>query len=112
MNSEAIAVAKQIADKLSHTWEDEGIGSYEFWGCRGNDVNWQPVLNTGIVSITLPVTIETIPVLVKGTYVADSSGDAHHTSDEVSLNFVAELATVTYGDKSYIVRYTIEEDER
>jgi hypothetical protein len=73
-------------------------------------VNWQPTLNTGVVVVVFPATIQVIPTVVKGVYVADSSGDLHHTSDEVSLNFIAELATIRYEDKSYIAQYTIEED--
>lgn len=109
-------IINEIIKKLSHTWEDMGIGAYEYWGCRGNDVDWQPVFNEKDVVIILPIEIESIPIKLKGTYTADSSGDAHCTGDTVSLNFVAELVavrcrlTVGRNEKSYLAEYSIESE--
>jgi hypothetical protein len=34
-------------------WEDVGIGSYEFWGARGNDVRWVRELEDDTMSIRI-----------------------------------------------------------
>lgn len=43
-----IAFAGDITDEISacltYNWEDYGIGPYEFWGMRGVQTSWQPVI--------------------------------------------------------------------
>ena len=42
----------ECKEACSVRWEDEGIGSYEYWGAKGIDVDWQAYSDCCDASVT------------------------------------------------------------
>lgn len=97
-----------ITDCLHHEWEDQGIGSYEFWGMGGVDTNWQPVLQNDSVWVEFPANVLFVPIWVKGIY---TSKDGTHNCEVVTIPFTAKLCKVIPGEhEKFLAEYGIEQN--
>jgi hypothetical protein len=103
-----------IARVLTHTWEDCGIGSYEYWGAKGNDVNWQPIL-TETVTVFFPTDCPVIPIKVTGHYEGGGcpgeDAPRHrcgHQCQDVDIDFEAVLITVKPVHQGFEAEYAIQ----
>ena len=107
-----VDVGDYVADVLNlHpvriTLEDFGIGSYEYWGATGTDVNWQPVADEEDLYLIIEVptgelTEETIEALgddkMRFSYTQETDDD-----QELLVNLVWSLDTIlTYKGKTFI----------
>ena len=96
-------VEERINEQLDFTLEDEGIGSYEFWGTDYFDKNMVPHLTT--TSVVVEYYIEK----QQGVYVI-LNGCYNH--DEMDIYWCAELENVQWNKSKgyYEAEYTISEE--
>lgn len=50
--------------RVTCNMEDHGIGSYEFWGRRGNDVNWCAVAESATLGDGTEISLDDVPASV------------------------------------------------
>jgi hypothetical protein len=108
-------VSGEVAKKISHEWEDFGIGNYEFWGAKGRDTNWQPVIQDDSILVEYPGDVLIIPTTLDGQYEGGGCGgeDApHHRCSrqctEVELEFVYRLSKVGFEKDKIVAEYLLD----
>lgn len=70
-------IASAAQSEIRTSVQDEGIGGYEFWGARGNDVNWCLVLEDDELLVAADgLTEDDVPEDVRTTlYSNDEDGE-------------------------------------
>jgi hypothetical protein len=111
-------LAAEIASVLSYEWEDCGIGSYEFWGQRGCQVDWQPFIQQDEIWVKITEEkepIEFLPFRGKATLEAGGCDGEHRGScgpscSEVQIPFTIAFQDAKYQNGDWYFNYYIEND--
>lgn len=105
-----------IAQHLTHDWEDCGIGGYEFWGCKGVHTDWRAAINEESVWVKVGSELLNLPMRVEGMYehagrCPGEDAPRHHCDrncDPVQLPFVATLVGVISVGSDLFAEYSVE----
>lgn len=103
-----------IGDELDFHWEDSGIGSYEYWGSKGTDVQWGLTCEQDSIVVEFPSSAEVIPISGKATHThggcdGEHSGRCGRDCNEASVEVKISLISVTYSIKEdkYEATYSV-----
>lgn len=107
-------IAGLIGDQIRVRWVDNGIGSYEFWGAKGVDVQWCAEVDEGefLVDVT---NLGVIPTTGHGSCRAGGCDGEHRGSCnqhcwEASVEFTITLTQVKWVEKRLIAFYDVVQD--